>query len=132
VKYVFMKLVPPRTDFMQTMTSDELDLMRQHQSYWAGFAEKGWAVAYGPVADPVGAESCAGMPVLFQNRHERTATRPKSPEGEIAMMLGFAAIAKSGLFHAFFQGQKFQGTGSGGVRPGGFTGGRYDSAGSGG
>jgi hypothetical protein len=54
LKYVFMKLVPPRADFMQTMTPDELDLMRQHQSYWAGFAEKGWAVAYGPVADPAG------------------------------------------------------------------------------
>jgi hypothetical protein len=36
------------------------------------------------------------MPVLFQNRHKRAATRPKSPEGEIAMMLAFAAIAKAG------------------------------------
>jgi hypothetical protein len=54
VKYVFMKLVPPRADFMQTMTESELGLMRAHQAYWAGFAEKGWAVAYGPVADPAG------------------------------------------------------------------------------
>jgi hypothetical protein len=54
VKYVFMKLIPPRADFMQTMTPDELGLMRSHQVYWAGFAEKGWAVAYGPVADPAG------------------------------------------------------------------------------
>ena len=54
MKYLFIKLNPPRADFMQTMTADELALMRQHQVYWAGLAEKGWAVAYGPVADPAG------------------------------------------------------------------------------
>ena len=54
VKYYFLKLIPPRADFMQTMTQEELGLMRAHRAYWAGFAEKGWAVAYGPVADPSG------------------------------------------------------------------------------
>ena len=52
MKYYFLKLIPPRADFMQTMTQEELGLMRAHRAYWAGFAEKGWAVAYGPVADP--------------------------------------------------------------------------------
>ena len=50
----FIKLLPPRADFMATMTDEELALMRQHQAYWRGFAEKGWAVAYGPVLDPAG------------------------------------------------------------------------------
>ncbi|HVW72587.1 MAG TPA: hypothetical protein VHC39_03030 [Rhizomicrobium sp.] len=54
MKFVFMKLMPPRADFMQSMTPEELGLMRAHQAYWAGFAQKGWAVAYGPVADPSG------------------------------------------------------------------------------
>jgi hypothetical protein len=54
MKFVFMKLMPPRPDFMQSMTAEELGLMRAHQAYWASFAEKGWAVAYGPVADPSG------------------------------------------------------------------------------
>jgi len=54
VRYYFIKLLPPRADFMQTMTGDELALMRAHQDYWRIFADKGWAVAYGPVADPAG------------------------------------------------------------------------------
>jgi hypothetical protein len=54
LKYLFLKLIPPRADFMQSMTDEELGLMRAHQAYWAGFAQKGWAIAYGPVADPAG------------------------------------------------------------------------------
>ncbi|HVV94049.1 MAG TPA: hypothetical protein VHD15_11570 [Hyphomicrobiales bacterium] len=54
MKYFFLKLVPPRLDFMQTMSSDERAVMVEHQGYWAGFLAKGWAVAYGPVADPAG------------------------------------------------------------------------------
>ena len=49
MKYFFLKLLPPRLDFMQTMTDAEKAIMHAHGSYWAGFAEKGWAVAYGPV-----------------------------------------------------------------------------------
>jgi len=54
VRYYFIMLLPPRAYFMQTMTGDELALMRAHQDYWRIFADKGWAVAYGPVADPAG------------------------------------------------------------------------------
>jgi hypothetical protein len=50
MKYFFLKLGPPRPDFMQRMTDAERAIMRDHANYWAGFAEKGWAVAYGPVA----------------------------------------------------------------------------------
>jgi hypothetical protein len=39
---------------MQTMTDPERAIMGAHQSYWRTFADKGWAVAYGPVADPAG------------------------------------------------------------------------------
>lgn len=54
MKYYFLKLIPPRPDFMMTMTEAERGLMGAHQVYWRGYAEKGWAVAYGPVADPAG------------------------------------------------------------------------------
>ena len=54
MKYYFIKLMPPRADFMQTMGDTELAIMRAHQAYWRVFADKGWAVAYGPVADPAG------------------------------------------------------------------------------
>jgi hypothetical protein len=54
MKYYFIRLLPPRADFMQTMSDQELDIMRAHQGYWRIFADKGWAIAYGPVADPAG------------------------------------------------------------------------------
>src|SRR6476620_6878274 len=55
MKYYFLKLIPPRPDFMMTMTEAERALMGAHQIYWRGYAEKGWAVAHGPVAAPTGA-----------------------------------------------------------------------------
>ncbi len=54
MKYFFLKLVPPRPDFILTMSDAEKAIMRDHRNYWDGFAEKGWAVAYGPVADERG------------------------------------------------------------------------------
>jgi uncharacterized protein YciI len=54
MKYFFLKLIPPRPDFMGTMTDGEKELMQAHAAYWKGFAEKGWAVAYGPVAASTG------------------------------------------------------------------------------
>jgi len=49
MRYFFLKLLPPRLDFMQTMNVAEKAIMYAHRCYWAEFAEKGWAVAYGPV-----------------------------------------------------------------------------------
>jgi uncharacterized protein YciI len=54
MKYFFLKLIPPRPDFMWTATESEKELMQVHAAYWKGFAEKGWAVAYGPVAAATG------------------------------------------------------------------------------
>ena len=54
MKYFFLKLVPPRPNFMLTMSDAEKAIMRDHGAYWFGFAEKGWAVAYGPVASAQG------------------------------------------------------------------------------
>jgi uncharacterized protein len=51
MKYFFLRLIPPRTDFMLTITDAERTIKGEHRAYWQGFAEKGWAVAYGPVAD---------------------------------------------------------------------------------
>ena len=50
MKYFFLKLLPPRADFMQTMTDAERAIMLEHRAYSQNFADKGWAVAYGPVA----------------------------------------------------------------------------------
>src|SRR5258706_8357086 len=55
MKYFFLKLIAPRLDFMQTMTPDERELMKEHAAYLSIHMEKGWVRAYGPVADPAGA-----------------------------------------------------------------------------
>ena len=49
-----VKLVPPRPDFAQTMTPEEMGLMQQHSVYWKGFMDKGVVHVYGPVFDPNG------------------------------------------------------------------------------
>ena len=54
MKPFFVKLVPPRPDFAETMTADERAVMVGHQAYWRGLLAKGWVVAYGPVTHPEG------------------------------------------------------------------------------
>ena len=50
-----IRLLPPRPDFPQTMTADELAIMQRHVAYWTGLLERGTAIVFGPVADPRGA-----------------------------------------------------------------------------
>ena len=77
MKHYFIKLAPPRLDFMTTMTDEELALMRQHQAFSRGFADKGWAVAYGPVADPAGGYGAGFWSVPDdQDIHALTAADP--------------------------------------------------------
>lgn len=52
MKYWFCKLHAPRPDFAATITPAEQQLMREHAAYLQAFAAKGWALAFGPVADP--------------------------------------------------------------------------------
>ena len=50
----FCRLIPPRSDFMQTMSDAERAIMQQHVGYWSGKVATGNAIAFGPVADPKG------------------------------------------------------------------------------
>jgi uncharacterized protein YciI len=52
--HFFCRLVPPRPDFMTTMTDAERSIMRAHLGYWSGKVATGNAVLFGPVADPAG------------------------------------------------------------------------------
>jgi uncharacterized protein len=52
--YFFLKLLPPRPTFSKDMTPREADVMRQHVAYLTGLAERGIAIAFGPVPDPAG------------------------------------------------------------------------------
>lgn len=50
----YCKLHAPRTDFAQTISAAERELMARHGAYLRDFTAKGWLVAFGPVADPQG------------------------------------------------------------------------------
>jgi uncharacterized protein YciI len=48
------RLIPPRADFAQTMTTEEQSAMAGHMEYWQRLLRDGKVVVYGPVADPEG------------------------------------------------------------------------------
>jgi YCII-related domain-containing protein len=50
--HFFCRLIPPRADFMTSMTEAERGIMRQHVGYWSGKVATGNALLFGPVADP--------------------------------------------------------------------------------
>ena len=52
--YFFCKFIPPRKDYLKTMTADEAKLMKSHGGYLQGLLEQGKIVAHGPVVDPQG------------------------------------------------------------------------------
>jgi uncharacterized protein YciI len=54
MKYYLCKYIPPRTDFLSTMSADEKQWMAQHGNYLNLLLEQGLIVAHGPVMDPAG------------------------------------------------------------------------------
>jgi uncharacterized protein YciI len=54
MKHYLCKYIPPRADFLATMTARESDLMKQHGAFLNDLLEKGAVVAHGPVLDPAG------------------------------------------------------------------------------
>lgn len=48
------KFIPPRADFLSTMTPDEKIWMGQHGAYLDEMTSRGLVVAHGPVIDPTG------------------------------------------------------------------------------
>lgn len=53
-QFFLCRLIPPRTDFMTTMSDGERGIMRAHVGYWTGKVTTGNALVFGPVADPKG------------------------------------------------------------------------------
>jgi uncharacterized protein YciI len=54
MKYYLCKYMPPRADFLATMSADEQALMRRHGDYLNQLLEQGVIVAHGPVIDDTG------------------------------------------------------------------------------
>jgi uncharacterized protein YndB with AHSA1/START domain len=75
--YFLMRLLPPRPGFMQTITPEEIELMKSHGQYWRGKLVEGKIIVFGPVADP--AEGW-GMGVLrVRNLDEAAALTAQDP-----------------------------------------------------
>src|SRR5574338_660922 len=55
MKTYFCKLVAPRPSFVQDMTPEESQVMKDHGAYWREWLGKGHVVSFGLVLDPAGA-----------------------------------------------------------------------------
>lgn len=53
-RFFFVRLVSPRSTFMQDMTESERAVMKEHGEYWRGQLAAGKVIVFGPVADPKG------------------------------------------------------------------------------
>ncbi len=77
MKYFFCKLLPPRADFVQTITPQERQLMQDHTAYWHAVMDRGQIAVFGLVADPNGA---FGMGVLtLQDNGDPRALTSEDP-----------------------------------------------------
>lgn len=54
MKPYLTKWIPPRADFLQTITAEEKALFRQHGDWQTELRNTRQIVAHGPVADPAG------------------------------------------------------------------------------
>lgn len=54
MKYYLCKFIPPRADFLATMSSDEQEWLKQHGAYLDELLSQGHVAAHGPVMDASG------------------------------------------------------------------------------
>ena len=54
IKQFLCKLIPPRPIFAQDMTEVERKIMQEHIIYWKDLSDRGIAIIFGPVLDPIG------------------------------------------------------------------------------
>jgi uncharacterized protein YciI len=59
MKAYLTKWVPPRGDFLATITEREKELFQQHGDWQTGLRETSQIVAHGPVVDPAGSYGVA-------------------------------------------------------------------------
>ncbi|AVE03791.1 hypothetical protein CYL20_04230 [Pseudomonas palleroniana] len=85
MKYYLCKFIPPRIDFLSTMSAEEKGLMQSHGEYLNSLLEKGVIVAHGPVLEPP-----AGYGVsLFQLEDDQ----------DVASFTAEDPIVKNGIGH---------------------------------
>ena len=85
MKTYLCKFIPPRPDFLATMSADERGWMKQHGLYLDQLLEQGLIVAHGPVMDPAGGYGVS----LFRIADEQ----------DIAALTSADPIIKNGVGH---------------------------------
>lgn len=85
MKYYLCKFIPPRADFLATMSADEQEWMKQHGAYLNKLLDQGLIVAHGPVMDPAGGYGVS----LFQITDDQ----------DIAALTAEDPIVKNGVGH---------------------------------
>ena len=77
MKYFLCKFIPPRADFLATMSPTESDLMKQHGAFMDDLLDKRLLIAHGPVADPAGGWGLSLYAV--EDDHDIRATTSQDP-----------------------------------------------------
>lgn len=85
MKYYLCKFIPPRPDFLTTMSDDELKWMKQHGAFLDELLAQGVIVAHGPVIDDTGGYGVS----LYQI----------SDDEDIAVFTSQDPIVKNGVGH---------------------------------
>ena len=85
MKYYLCKYIPPRADFLATLSPDEQEWMRQHGIFLNERLDQGLIVAHGPVMDPSGGYGVS----LYQIPDDQ----------DIAALTAEDPIIKNGLGH---------------------------------
>ena len=85
MKYYLCKFIPPRADFLATMSANEQEWMQQHGVYLNELLNQGLIVAHGPVMDPAGGYGVS----LFQIADEQ----------DISALTSGDPIIKKGVGH---------------------------------
>jgi uncharacterized protein YciI len=85
MKYYLCKFIPPRADFLATMSADEREWMGQHGVYLNKLLDVGLIVAHGPVIDGTGGYGVS----LFQIPDDQDVTALTSAD----------PIVKNGVGH---------------------------------
>ena len=67
-KYFFLKLLPGRKDFAQTMNEVEKSIMQQHVQDCQKYMDAGQIVVFGPVLDPAATYGIAIMAVTDESQ----------------------------------------------------------------
>jgi uncharacterized protein YciI len=75
--YFLCKMIPPRSDFVQTMTDSEKNIMKALGDYLQSVAQVGSIVCHGPADDPIGGRGLSIFSAKDQTEVERlTAADP--------------------------------------------------------